>query len=323
MPRGFTEKWIIHLNELFENDREALYKAYRRCGDHESLGLGLKALGQKDYPLMKTYLSKMLSQPQIVRETTVTDHNAEEFYNDKKKEQEEFSDYVNNLERPSSTKELEKNSNIDIKHEDVLKVLRSNDKKDEPLQKSLECTSVHNIKKSGSVEPPVAKEPLIHSENVIIKEQLTVVLVESKDDCPCDPATCSSCKPIPYPDQPTISPGCVVIYAGPGSGKTESIRNIRRRYARRVSVWDTDHTTRDSKIPSKSLVFTNRPDIFSSYNTGVKIAFIPYRRHWIRQCLEKCPHAKDKWFDDMITNIRRSLVVRENCYLSDRVRFEM
>lgn len=309
MPRGMSEKWIIKMNERFEIDHSALFDAYRHSGDHESLGLGLKALGQCDYDSVKYYHSRMLAQPNF-RETFVTCKNTNDVYNNMKQKQDQEQQAMATY--------------VEQKAKDLPIVNQSQDL----IDKTVSCVEdkQSSSEQVSNIMPPVVMEPVIHRENVIIKtdDLVTIELVDSEvDDSVCDPATCVVCEAIPYPLQPKISPGCVVVYGGPGSGKTKCIRDIRRRYGKRANVWDTDHMSKDTVVPPQSLIFTNRPDIFASYNTGVKIAFVPYRRHWIRQCLEKCAHTKDSWFDDMITNIRRSLVIRENCFMSDRLLFSM
>lgn len=309
----FTEAWIIKMNERFESDRDALFSAYRQSGDHESLGLGMRALGRGDYDEMRKYIAKMLGQPVFIR-STITG----------------FQD-INEEESEDSEKEFPVNGSVNDKDE------KANDEKNvgheqqcDVSPKKVEPLSVS----SESVRPPVADktfidvvhspEPKIHSENVVTKNaKLVIELVETVDDRQCDPATCVDCRPIPYPDQPKIAPGCRMIYAGPGSGKTYAIQQIRNQFKGRIKVWDTDHMTKDSCVPPRSLIFTNRSDIFASYETGVKIAFLPYRNHWLKQCLVKCPHAVTRWYDDVVANIRRSIVIRGDCWLSDRISFVM
>lgn len=171
--------------------------------------------------------------------------------------------------------------------------------------------------------PPPAKIPRIHKENLIVTNQDIVVdLVDHTDEEDvCDPATCVDCTALPYPEIPEIGSDCVVIYGGPGSGKTECIKNIRKKRGKTVIIRDTDHLKSGQKVPANSVLFTNRHDIFNKYHGGLKIAFLPFRRHWLRQCLEKCPDTKDSWYDDTVGNIRRSLVIRRNCYLSDCILF--
>lgn len=309
------------MNERFNADHQSLFDAFRESGDFTLLNSGLRALGANDYTKMKDIRNKMTKRTPV-RETSVNPHNYDDEYEREEREREQYFKKLDR-ERLAEQKASNVSSRCQPKKVDEFDPwdLVSKDDLRTRLGSTAEIDSSHAL----SVMPPVAKEPRIHRENVIITDaEVTVEMVENVDfNGKCDPSTCVDCKPLSYPLQPKISPGCTMIYGGPGSGKTVCIKNIRHRYGRRVNVYDTDHLTEDCVIPGKSLIFTNRPDIFSSYKTGVKIAFIPYRRHWIRQCLEKCPHTIDRWFDDMITNIRRSFVVRRNCYLSDCIRFEM
>lgn len=133
----------------------------------------------------------------------------------------------------------------------------------------------------------------------------------------CDPGDCEDCQPLPRPFIPKIGSGSVVIYAGPGSGKTTLIASVKK--AKRSTIYDTDHMKIGEEVPANSLLFTDRPDIVKSYH-GVKIAFVPYKKHWMRLCLKKYPQATEQWFHDQQRYLIGCLLLRRNSHISDCVR---
>lgn len=132
----------------------------------------------------------------------------------------------------------------------------------------------------------------------------------------CDPAVCQECEPLGFPEQPSYDgPGGVVIYAGPGCGKTTLIKQLPVEF--RGVVYDSDHAP--SVLPSDCLLFTNRIDILNAH-PGLKFAVIPSRSSWLERCRTKIPSAPDSWYDDLRASLKRCFIVRSDRYLSEIIR---
>lgn len=132
----------------------------------------------------------------------------------------------------------------------------------------------------------------------------------------CDPAVCQDCVPLAFPNLPIVSkPGGVVIYTGPGGGKTTLIKQLPQEF--RGVVYDSDHAP--SILQPDCLLFTNRIDILNMH-PGLKFAVVPSRSVWLERCRTKIPSAPDCWYDDLRTSVQRCFLIRSNKFLSDIIR---
>lgn len=192
-----------------------------------------------------------------------------------------------------------------------LLILKSND-----INVTIDLTAVpQDMEKDDPVQ--------IHANNTLINpHSVTEILLKTEKPLRdrCDPAECSSCIALPPKEIIEIPPSAVVVYAGPGSGKTHLQSTVDKRY--RGHIYDTDHMKPGQSVSPFGVVFTNRPDLANRHaKRGLVFAFIPYRSHWMKLCLMKCPGAKQSWFADLGSYIQSSFVVRRNSFLSQVLRF--
>lgn len=119
---------------------------------------------------------------------------------------------------------------------------------------------------------------------------------------------------LPIFEHPT---GCC-IYAGPGSGKTTLVEKIPSQY--RGMIVDTDDLQSGYRIPPRSIVFTNRPDVLASF-PGVRIAVIPVFATWYHRCKDKCgDRTKPSWYLDLLKTLSHTFVLRTEKYFADVIR---
>lgn len=144
----------------------------------------------------------------------------------------------------------------------------------------------------------------------------TDVCIKTAVEPACDLVTCTACEPLP-PESPLEikTPPGLCIYSGPGNGKTELISSLPIHY--RGLVYDTDHYR--GPVPSRSLLITNRPDVFEAY-PGLKLAHLPSRSVWLQRCRSKCgERVQPSWFDDVRPFIHDCLLIRSDLYLGQLV----
>lgn len=328
-------RWIIKMNRRFEDDHERMQQAFRKSLDFTNFGLAKKYFSQCDYVNMNHHIALM--------EKNCADFT--HYSQDKLPLQKDSVDTppVPIVEKEEVREEVVNLSDFVIRHydkhhDDLSLMFRENVKSVTPEEVS-ECTDSSTSDNLHDVTPSISRRmgkdhhnhfgefkgvPDVEKRN-LVTSNLRIELVENMDAKRfelCDPATCVDCKALSYPNLPKISRDCFVVYAGPGSGKTQCIKELKRTYGNRITVRDTDHMKIGDVVPSKSLLFTNRPDVLMNYD-GVKIAFLPYRRHWITQCSSKCPGTMDSWYDDVVNLLRDCILVRRNCYLSECIDFAM
>lgn len=321
------------MNQRFDADHQACFNAYRKAGDYENLQHALTALGNRDYETMKDHIRIM------VADQCSFDVRYDDFVSPEEDEDEE--EPVPAYEciplrfdcgRP---KPHVRTDNEELISEDRIAELLGEKPKPKVVEPSVESAPVVETKQkqdhetetpSVSIDAPstssIIPSPKIHKNNRIAKRVVInwVEAIDVKEGC--DPTICDNCEPLPEGSFPSIEKNCVVVYAGPGAGKTQCQISLREQYGRRIRLYDTDHVKPDQKIPAKSIVFTNRADVLMSYD-GARIAYLPYRRRWIRMCLSKCPGTKDSWYDDVVRLIKNSVVVRGNNYLSEDINFKL
>lgn len=167
-------------------------------------------------------------------------------------------------------------------------------------------------------DEPVSALP-VNRDNIVLRPTGVIDIALKSErvvEDRCDPSTCTTCEPLGDKDTIGVDSTSVVLYAGPGSGKTSLIKSVPPQY--RGNIYDTDHMRAGDKVPPYSLVLTNRPDVLVS-SPGLRLAFLPYKACWEAQCLTKCPGMKGHWFGDACHRIKDCFVVRRNCHLSDIV----
>lgn len=84
----------------------------------------------------------------------------------------------------------------------------------------------------------------------------------------------------------------IILYAGPGNGKTHLLTSLKKSYLQRII--DTD----DWKWawPKKALIVTNRHELIKSNPQCFSIAFVSSRPTWSVRCASKCSNFVDSWF---------------------------
>lgn len=144
----------------------------------------------------------------------------------------------------------------------------------------------------------------------------TDVCIKVARESVCDLVTCEACEPLPTSSSLEIeAPPGLCIYSGPGNGKTELINTLPLHY--RGLVYDTDHFR--GPVPSRSLVITNRPDVFEAY-PGLKLAHLPSRAVWLQRCRTKCgDKVQPSWFDDVRSRIHDCMLIRSNLFLGQLI----
>lgn len=334
-------RWIIKMNRRFENDHERIQSAFRNSLDFKNFALAKKYFSQCDYVNMNhhielmekncadftRYTQDMLPSNTEEEEDTVDTPPVSVVQREEVRDEEfvDLSEFViRHYDKHHDDLSLMfKQSVKKIPSEDVSSTSDDSSSQENDLPDVTPSTS----RRAGKTHHKFGEfkgVPKVERRN-LVTSNLRVELVENMDDKRfelCDPATCVDCKALLYPNLPKIMRDSVIVYAGPGSGKTESIKELRRRYGFRITIRDTDHMKIGDIVPSRSILFTNRPDVLMNYD-GIKIAFLPYRRHWIQQCSSKCPGTMDSWYDDVVNLLRDCVLVRRNCYLSECISFAM
>lgn len=317
------EKHTEHMNRNWDRDHKSIFDALQQSGDFENFHLALKCLANEDYNQMKKHISMMVNESIAI---LIEKSDIEEVA---KIDEDETLNAKNEI---LSVDKQTKEGSVQVS--DQLCALPSSILSEDVASKKLRSVERKYVEKDhffraldteSDVTPSVSARPRIFHENFCLRK-ITIEL--SKYDVDehlgiehCDPADCTSCVALPYPLAPQIGRDSLLIYAGPGSGKTEWIKSLRlRRYFGRI--FDTDHMSPGFKVPPKSLVFTNRPDVLEQYD-GTKIAFLPFRRHWLRLCSTKCPNVHDSWYDDAIRRIHGCILIRRNAYIGDCIRIKV
>lgn len=194
------------------------------------------------------------------------------------------------------------------------------------ILKSEEVNITLDLTEDAPHDPNQADDPVqLHRNNTLVNPRSTTEILlktERSIEGRCDPVVCTQCSPLPESVVPSIPASSVVVYAGPGSGKTYLESTVKPAY--RGNLYDTDHMTADTSVASHSVVFTNRPDIARAHSKhGVVFAFVPFQAHWMKLCLTKCSNANQQWFADLGRTIQGSFVVRRNSFLSSVLRFRI
>lgn len=153
---------------------------------------------------------------------------------------------------------------------------------------------------------------IVYEQDIVRENNFTPVEL-------CNIVTCTKCDPLPYGADIVTDSTSLVIYAGPGSGKTTAIMQLDPAF--RGSVYDTDHMRPNQIVNRHSVILTNRPEVLVN-SLGTKLAFLPFKRHWMKQCLTKCPNAKEKWYHDVCKILKGTHVIRRNCFFRDAIKFQ-
>lgn len=329
-------RWIIKMNRRFEDDHERILAAFQKSMDFKNFSLAKKAFAACDYSVMNHHIGLMekgcfdTTNYHTTTFTSEVEHQTKQtpttsVIKAEEQCQEEFVDLSQFIIKHYD-KSFDDESLV-FKPKEIDSI--SEEDSDAPSE---ECSIPYDARDDLFSVTPSAKRrcgkfqgvPDVERRNVVTSN-LTIQLVENMDESRfehCDPAVCTDCVALSYPDLLKISSNCVVIYSGPGAGKTECIKDLRRTFGRKITIRDTDHLKSTDVVPKNSVLFTNRADVLMSYD-GAKIAFLPYRRHWIDQCSSKCAGTLDSWYDDVVNLLNGCILVRRNCYLSECISFAM
>lgn len=135
----------------------------------------------------------------------------------------------------------------------------------------------------------------------------------------CDQVYCETCEPLSYDIELQIEqPLGMCIYAGPGTGKTFLLSKLPLEI--RDVIYDTDHYR--GNVAPRSIVLTNRPDVFEKYQ-GLKIAILSSKRTWLARCREKCgDRVQDTWYSDVLKSVYNCFIIASDKHLSDLFAFQ-
>jgi hypothetical protein len=183
------------------------------------------------------------------------------------------------------------------------------------------CIKFATESEVSEFEEVVALDDRLHLEElqcVAITEQTFVdVCVKVPSTAPCTMEDSCECTPLPANQIPEFeSPTGLCIYSGPGNGKTTLISGLDSNY--RGIVRDTDHMRIGESVPPRSILFTNRSDVFRSF-PGVKICHLPHRNVWLERCRTKCENCDDKWYSDVLACVGKCFILYSDCYLTDLI----
>lgn len=186
------------------------------------------------------------------------------------------------------------------------------------FEASIEFATTSEVDYIVETAPEFFEEPVVFERvHYLSPEKPSVITIIETKSIPvanCDQVTCTECDPLDYKTELEIkTPHGLCVYAGPGSGKSHLLSKLPKKY--RHVIYDTDHYR--GPVAPRSILLTNRPDVFEKYK-GIKIALLPSKRVWIDRCRVKCgDRVKDQWYSDVLKRIYNCFVIVTNKYLSE------
>lgn len=205
-----------------------------------------------------------------------------------------------------------------------------------PEHRPLPQESVNIVKCHTSESVNIVKCHAIESECCVEFEEVEPLVVKLESECValltvhietkecqiqnrCDIRTCTTC----IQNNLNIISNCdVMIYSGPGNGKTTFLQTIPLSHLGRF--YDTDHlSTEQAKgLEFRSIVITNQWHLLQ--HSKIKIIHLPSPKVWLQRCRTKCKDAPISWYTDLLNGIPPdSMIIRSDKYLGEVVRWSM